>query len=366
MASEFDLQGIASNFQLGGPFISAERFGSGHINDTFLISVESNPATSRFILQRVNKYVFDDPAALMGNISRVTDHLRKKNAKCLALVPTVDGQDFYNCSEDEFWRAYEFVQGGVTYDEALDTQLARDAAAKFGEFQGLLADLPAPRLHETIPDFHNTRARYARFHEVVKDDSYGRAKLCANEIDQALAWEEEAGTLVALHEAGQIPERITHNDTKLNNLLFDEASGNPVCVIDLDTVMPGLALYDFGDMVRTTTSPTSEDTTDLASVGLRLPYFEALVEGYVEATRDFLSKPEIEHLSISGKIITIETGLRFLTDYLSGDQYFGSKRPAQNLDRARTQFALAKSIEEQFDEMQDIVRVSSSMFRAMR
>ena len=178
----------------------------------------------------------------------------------------------------------------------------------------------------------------------------------SEEIDRALAWEEDAGTLVALHASGQIPERIIHNDTKLNNLLFDQASGAPICVIDLDTVMPGIALYDFGDMVRTATSPTDEDTTDIASIGLRLPYYEALVEGFIGATSSFLTELEIEHLAVSGKIITVETGLRFLTDYLCGDRYFGSQRPGQNLDRCRTQFALAESIEQQYDEMQDIVK----------
>lgn len=360
MPDEFDFQEIASHFQLDGQFDSANRFGSGHINDTFLISVEGNPAVSSFILQRINKYVFGDPAALMGNISRVTEHLRNKSARCLALIPTLDGKHFCNTPDDEFWRMYEFVPGAVAYDEVLNTRQAKDAAAMFGEFQELLDDLSGPRLNETIPNFHNTPVRYGHFHEAVRDDAYDRARHCRKEIDQALAWEDEAGTLVSLLEQGEIPERITHNDTKLNNLLFDKASGEPICVIDLDTVMPGLALYDFGDMVRTSTSPTAEDTTDLSSIGLRLPYYEALVEGYVSATLGFLTDLEIEHLSISGKIITIETGLRFLTDFLCGDTYFGAQKPAQNLDRSRTQFTLATSIESQFDEMRHIVnRVAS-------
>ena len=356
MPDEFDFQEIASHFQLDGQFVSASRFGSGHINDTFLISVEGNPAVSSFILQRINKYVFGDPAALMENISRVTEHLRNKNARCLALIPTLDGKHFCNTPDDEFWRMYEFVPGAVAYDEVLNTRQAKDAAAMFGEFQELLDDLSGPRLNETIPNFHNTPVRYGHFHDAVQDDAYDRARHCRAEIDQALAWEDEAGTLVTLLEMGEIPERITHNDTKLNNLLFDKASGQPICVIDLDTVMPGIALYDFGDMVRTTTSPTAEDTTDLSSISLRLPYFEALVDGYVGTTFDFLTDLETEHLSISGKIITVETGLRFLTDYLCGDEYFGAERPTHNLDRSRTQFALAASIEEQFDKMQNIVR----------
>jgi len=360
MPEEFDFREVVSHFKLDGQLVSANRFGSGHINDTFLVNVAGNPDISSFVLQRIDHFVFGDPAGMMENISRVTDHLKNKRAKCLKLILTVDEQTFYKNQGDEYWRVYEFVAGAVTYDKVPNTTKARVAADMFGGFQELLADLPGPRLHETIPDFHNTPVRYSQFHEAIRKDAFDRVRHCSREIDQALAWEKDAGTLVAQYEAGQIPERITHNDTKLNNLLFDENSGEPICVIDLDTVMPGIALYDFGDMVRTATSPTDEDTTDLSSIGLRLPYYEALVEGFVGATCSFLTDKEIEHLTLSGKIITIEIGLRFLTDYLGGDSYFGSQRPAQNLDRSRAQFALAASIDKQFDEMQDIVyRVKS-------
>ena len=360
MPEEVNFREIVSQFQIDGELVSARRFGSGHINDTFLVSVDGNPDASCFILQRIDKYVFCDPAALMENISRVTEHLRNKKTKCLNLIPTVDKQRLYTSADGEFWRTYEFVTGAVAYDKVSNTDQARVAAEMFGGFQELLADLPGPRLKETIPDFHNTPVRYSHFHDAVREDAYDRARHCGEEIDQALKWEEEAGTLVSLNESGQIPERIAHNDTKLNNLLFDQESGEAICVIDLDTVMPGVGLYDFGDMVRTATSPTAEDTTDLASIRLRLSYYEALVEGYILATSASLSELETEHLSMSGKIITIETGLRFLTDYLSGDEYFGSQRPGQNLDRCRSQFTLASSIEKQFNEMQDIVnRVSN-------
>jgi len=360
MTPIFDLTDIAAHFQLGGQFVSAHRFGSGHINDTYLVSVKGNPDASCFIVQRIDKDVFADPSSLMENISRVTEHLRMKNAKTLELIPAVNGRSFYKSPDDEYWRTYEFVSGAEAYDKVQSTQQARDAATMFGKFQGLLADLPGPRLSETIPDFHNTPVRYSHFHDAVGEDTYDRVRHCREEIDQALGWEDKAGTLVDLFQGGQLPERIIHNDTKLNNLLFNQVSGEPICVIDLDTVMPGIALYDFGDMVRTATSPANEETADLSSIGLRLPYYEALVEGFIGATSDFLTESEIEHLSISGQIITIETGLRFLTDYLSGDEYFRSRRPAQNLDRSRAQFTLALSIEKQFDEMQDIVnRVTS-------
>ena len=356
MPEESDFREIVSHFQLDGQLVSAHRFGNGHINDTFLIHVDGNPDVGHFILQRIDKTVFADPSALMENISRFTEHLRMKNAKCLTLIPTVDEQSSYKSPNDEYWRIYEFVAGAVAYDKVSSTDQARIAAEMFGGFQELVADLPGPRLNETIPDFHNTPVRYSHFHAAVREDAFDRVRNCNEEINRALAWEEQAGTLVDLYETGQIPERIIHNDAKLNNLLFDQASGEPICVIDLDTVMPGVALYDFGDMVRTATSPTDEDATNLSSIGLRLPYFEALVEGFVGATSNFITELEIEHLSLSGHIITTEIGLRFLTDYLCGDKYFGSQRPGQNLDRCRAQFALVTSIEEQFDEMRGIVK----------
>jgi Ser/Thr protein kinase RdoA (MazF antagonist) len=360
MPEEFNFREIVSHFQLDGQLVSAHRFGSGHINDTFLVQMDGHPDAAHFILQRIDKTIFADPSALMENISRVTEHLRKKGAKCLALIPTVDEQSFYKSPDDEYWRIYEFVAGAVAYDKVSNTDQARIAAAMFGGFQELVADLPGPRLNDTIPDFHNTPARYSIFHDAVREDACDRVRHCGQQIDRALAWEEDAETLVALYDTGQIPERIIHNDTKLNNLLFDQSSGEPICVIDLDTVMPGIVLYDFGDMVRTATSPTDEDATDLSGVGLRLQYYEALVEGFVGATSGFITEPEIEHLSISGKIITIEIGLRFLTDYLCGGKYFGIQRPTHNLERCRAQFAFAASIEDQFDEMQAIVnRVKS-------
>jgi len=360
MPDVVDLQEIAANFSLGEGFVSAQRFGNGHINDTFLVSVQGDPRASSFVMQRINTYVFSDPVALMENIQRVTEHLRTKETRCLALIPTIDQKHFYKSPNGDYWRAYEFVPGAAAYDRVSNTKQARDAAAMFGRFQLLLADLPGPRLNETIPDFHNTPARYSQFHDAVREDAYDRVRHCGEEIDRALAWEEQAGTLARLHETGQILEHTIHNDTKLNNLLFDQDSGEPVCVVDLDTVMPGIVHYDFGDMVRTATSPTDEDMTDLSGIGLRTPYFEALVEGFICSTSGFITELDIEHLSISGKIITIETGLRFLTDYLCGDEYFGSHRPAQNLDRSRTQFALAASIEDQFDEMQNIVNRAAS------
>ena len=218
----------------------------------------------------------------------------------------------------------------------------------------MLDDLPGPRLNDTIPRFHDTPARFAQLHAARASDEHDRARHCTPEIEWALAYEPAAATLTCLEKAGDVPERVTHNDTKLNNVMFDPDTGEAACVIDLDTVMPGLALYDFGDMVRTATMPVAEDTTNLAAVTMRMDCYEALVEGYLESTAQLLTETELEYLAVSGKIITIESAVRFLTDYLTGDRYFRTQRPEQNLDRCRTQFALAARIDEQLAEMQDV------------
>jgi len=362
-----DLQGIATQFELGGRFVSADRYGQGHINDTFVVSVEKDHGNMRFILQRINRHVFRDPGPLLHNIRRITEHLASKShdsRACLTLVASHDGVPFYQDEEGSYWRAYRFIEGACTYDEVENRSQAREAAAMFGQFQNQVSDLPGPRLHETIRDFHNTPARYRQFHTARAVDAHDRARHCIPEIEWALAHEQAAGSLLALQEAGEIPERVTHNDTKLNNVMFDEQSGKALCVIDLDTVMPGLALYDFGDLVRSATMTAAEDETDLSKVGLRMDYFEALVDGYLSTTISFLTDVEIENLAISGRVITIETGLRFLTDYLSGDEYFRIQRPDQNLDRCRAQFALADSIDEQLDAMHLAVTSSASRIRS--
>ena len=323
-----------------------------------MVSVERRGANARYIFQRINKRVFRDPVSLMENIRRVTEHLQSKDKGSrsgLSLVAANDGGFFFLDDDAEYWRAYRFVEGARTYDEVESATQAREAAATFGRFQNLVCDLPAPRLHETIPDFHNTRARYRQFYEALERDPFDRARHCGAEIDRARSCEEAAGALVALQHAGELPERITHNDTKLNNVLFDECSGKAICIIDLDTVMPGLALYDFGDLVRTATTSVAEDETDLTKIIMRMDYFEAVADGYLSAAMDFLSEAEIGSLAVAGEVVTLETGLRFLTDYLSGDEYFRIHRPQQNLDRCRAQFALAASIGEQLGQMQSAI-----------
>ena len=350
-----DIREIATQFELDGTFIAADRYGRGHINDTYLVVFGSGGTNARFILQRINQHVFREPALVMDNIQRILKHLQSKSDEpraWLSLVPGRDVAPFYRDADGGYWRAYRFIEDACTYDEVASTTQAREAAAIFGRFQSLLGDLPAPRLHETIPDFHNTPARYRQFQEVLERDAHDRARHCAAEIDCALAYEEAAG---ALQDAGEIPERIAHNDTKLNNVMFDEHSDKAICVIDLDTVMPGSVLYDFGDLVRTASTPTAEDETDLSTVRMRMDYYEALVEGYLSMAMGFLTETEVGNLSMAGKVITIETGVRFLTDYLSGDEYFRIHRADQNLDRCRAQFALAASIDGQFDKMLKVV-----------
>ena len=334
-------------------------YGSGHINDTYRVFLQNGSVERSFILQRINHQIFKNPVTLMENIERVTAHMSQKMAglpdkerRALSLIPTDAGHLWYQDGDGNYWRAYNFVGGARSYDAVESTLQAYQAGKAFGRFQDMLADLPAPRLLESIPDFHNTPKRFAVLEEAIEKDVANRAASARPEIEFALSRRELTGRLL---EAG-LPERVTHNDTKLNNVLIDDVSGEGICVIDLDTVMPGLVAYDFGDMVRTTTSPAKEDEQDLSKVGMNFGMFEALLRGYLDAAGGFLTPGERKVLALSGKLITFEIGTRFLTDYLSGDTYFKVHRPGHNLDRARTQFKLVESIEKQEDAMEALVR----------
>jgi aminoglycoside phosphotransferase (APT) family kinase protein len=254
-------------------------------------------------------------------------------------------------AEGNYWRAYRFVEGASAYDAVESTEQAFQAAKAFGRFQKLLAGLPAPRLHDTIPDFHHTPKRFMALEQAIAADVAGRDLLAKPEIAFAFAHQSIAGVLLDAN----LPERVTHNDTKFNNVLLDDATGEGLCVIDLDTVMPGLALYDFGDMVRTTTSPAQEDERDLSRVTMQFPMFEALARGYLSEAGDFLTHAEKQHLVFSGKSIAFEQGVRFLADYLAGDTYYKVHRDGHNLDRCRTQFKLVESIEHQEERMERLV-----------
>lgn len=363
-----DLREVARHFSTNGEFKSATLFGSGHINDTYLATYQNGVGEIRYIHQWINHHVFKQPVLVMENIHRVTAHQRRVlteagctdvDRRALSIVPALDGSPYSQDAAGDYWRTFEYIPGAHTADAIESTAQAEEVARAFGIFQKQLVDLPGPRLHETIPAFHDTPSRFAALVAAIEADVCDRAKEVRAEIDFALSREPITGTLLALHKAGLIPERITHNDTKLNNVLLSE-TGEAMCVIDLDTVMPGLALYDFGDMVRTATSPAMEDELDLSKVTMQMPMFQALVDGYLSAARDFLTVTEREHLAFSGKLITFEIGLRFLTDYLSGDTYFRTHRPQHNLDRCRTQFALVESIEAQEEEMAGYVRARAA------
>jgi hypothetical protein len=354
MQLRHDIPAIARQFHMYGEYLDAAPYGSGHINDTYRARFSQGGTEVHYILQRINTNVFKNPQALMENIQRVTAHLGTKLAAepdnsrtVLTLIGARDGQAWHVDQGGNYWRAYIFIEKAQTYDAVESPKQAFEAAKAFGRFQKLLADMPAPRLHDTIPDFHHTPRRFARLEQAIAADKVNRAKLAKAEIDFALGHKSITGTLI---EAG-LPERVTHNDTKINNVMLDDATGQGICVIDLDTVMPGLALYDFGDMVRTTTSPAKEDEQDLSKVQMRFPMYEALVRGYLETAGGFLTKAERQFLAFSGKLITFEIGIRFLTDFLEGDVYFKTHREGHNLDRCRTQFKLVECIERQEPQM---------------
>jgi Ser/Thr protein kinase RdoA (MazF antagonist) len=271
------------------------------------------------------------------------------------LIPTRDRAPFYQDSEGGYWRVYVFIEGATGYDIIENENQAYEAARAFGEFQKLLVDLAGDRLHETIPGFHDTRKRYAAFEAALSADAHNRAADAKTEIAWVLAHKHLTGGLLELHEQGLMPERITHNDTKLNNILIDDNTQEALCVIDLDTLMPGLALYDIGDLIRTSTSPVAEDEPDANKVTMQMSIFKALARGYLEAAGDFLTDTERANLPLAGMVMTFECGIRFLTDYLQGDTYFKTHRPGHNLDRCRTQFALVDSIDTQQEKMNDCV-----------
>ena len=350
---EQHLQEISKQFRIYGQILHAEPCKIGHINETYTATYDQGGVLVRYIHQKINQTVFKNPGAVMENIVRVTSHIRTKLAaqgarevtrKSLTVVPTHDGHPYYQDGGGECWRTFVFVEKVQSFESVQSPTQAFEAGKAFGTFQSLLADLPGTRLHETIPDFHHTRKRFAALEQALADDHCNRARFAAPEIEFALAQKPWIGTLLDAFANGVLPERITHNDTKFNNVMMDWETGRAMCVVDLDTVMPGLVLYDFGDMVRTTTSSTLEDEKDLTKVHLQMPMFEALARGYLSAAGAFLTPAEKAHLTFAGKLITFTIGIRFLTDYLAGDVYFRVHRPDHNLDRCRTQFQLVRSI----------------------
>ncbi len=359
----YDLKTIARNFQLYGQFVDGQPYGSGHINDTFAITLSQGGTPVRYVLQRINHNVFKQPEVVQANIEKVTAHLLRRlredgcadvSRRTLTLIPTLEGHSFYRDDEGNTWRIYIFIEGAQTYDQIESADQAYKAAKSFGEFVNQLSDMPE-RLEETIPDFHNTPARFEVLRQAIAEDAHNRAADVKEEIAYALSQEPIVGELIDAQEKGLIPERVTHNDTKLNNVMLDDETGEGICVIDLDTVMPGLSLYDFGDMVRTAARPTSEDEQDLGKVVADISMYEALARGYVETLGSVMTPEEKRQLPFSAQLITFEIGIRFLTDYLQGDVYFKTHRDGHNIDRCRTQFKMAQEFDRNMDAMRRFV-----------
>ena len=342
-----------THFQTEGACVSCREFGSGHINSTYQVKTETGKT---YILQRINKYVFTDPKAVMENVGAVTQYLRDRvtdPTEILNFITTDTGEYYYVDEAGEFWRCYEFADGICLEAPETDRDFYESAIA-FGRFQELLRDFPADTLHETIPLFHNTINRYRLFKEALARDAAGRASSVQTEIDFIMAREDEAGTICRLLETNELPLRVTHNDTKLNNVLLNRETRKAMCVLDLDTVMPGSSLYDFGDSIRFGAATAAEDEQDLSKMCMDLNRFRVYTEGYLTACRS-LTEKETELLPLGAKIITLELAVRFLTDYLDGDLYFKTDYPEHNLVRARTQLKLVADMEEKWDEMQKIV-----------
>ncbi|MBR5614858.1 MAG: aminoglycoside phosphotransferase family protein [Clostridia bacterium] len=351
----YSLNEICSKFDID-PTIGS--YGNGHINDTYLC--QSNP---NYILQKINNVVFKSPEEVMENISNVTKHLKEKireaggdpERETLTVVPTIDGKNYYKDDNGNYFRMYKYIENSVSYDLVEDPIQLYYTGKAFGKFQNMLDDFPAEKLHETIKDFHNTPERVNQLLAAMEKNAAGRLDSVKEEVEFALEFRKYASIITDQMAEGTVPLRVTHNDTKLNNILFDDKTNEGVCVIDLDTVMPGSMLYDFGDALRSGATSGAEDETDLRKIWFDIAKFEQFTKGFVGEMRDTITEKEAELLAMSALIMSYECGIRFLADYLNGDVYFKTHREGQNLDRARNQFKLAKNIESKLDELNAIV-----------
>lgn len=356
---------VIDHFSFPGELTERVPWGNGHINDTFLLTYQNEDKKSVcYILQRMNKSIFKQPVELMENVMNVTSYLRKiiiqnggdPERETLNVIPGKDGRPFYIDSTGEYWRSYRYIENTTCFEQVEKPEDFYESAVAFGNFQRLLADYPAETLHETIKGFHDTKARFAVFKQAVVDDVCGRAASVRDEIDFVLAREDVADYFSNLLDKGELILRVTHNDTKLNNIMMDNETGKGICVIDLDTVMPGLAMNDFGDSIRFGASTAAEDEKDLDKVWCDMELFELYTKGFVEGCGGKLTRREIELLPMGAKVMTFECGMRFLTDYLQGDTYFKIHREHHNLDRCRTQFKLVSDMETKWDTMAAIVK----------
>jgi len=357
--SEHILREAAAAFEFGAPIAEIRRYGSGHVNDTFRVVAEKEI----FILQRINEIAFHDPDQVMANVVGVTEYLgeqiRKaggdRSREALEIIRPRNGELYYQDSEGGAWRVFPFIRDIDCYDSVETPELFEASARAFGKFQRMLDGYPAETLYETIPNFHNTEDRLAKLKQAVAADVVGRAAECAEEIRFAMEREADCSVAVRALREGVLPLRVTHNDTKLNNVLIDKATGEGICIVDLDTTMPGLSIYDFGDAIRFGANHAAEDEKDLSKVNFDINLFEAYTGGYLDGVGDTLTPAELDYLPWGAKLMTLECGIRFLTDYLQGDVYFHIERPEQNLDRCRTQFKLVRDMEEQLEVMGEIV-----------
>ena len=348
-------------FRINGQPVDCVDYGHGHINRTLKITTDTGHI---YVLQRINKYVFKDPVKVMANASAVTNYLHERCADphaALHFIPTLQGQYYHRDQDGEFWRMCDFLTGFCLDAPESDADFYESALA-FGEFQELLSDFPAHTLYETIPEFHNTVDRYRLLHESIQTDNMGRRALVQPEIDFALSLEELGGTLQRMRESGELPLRVTHNDTKLNNVLLDQQTRKHLCVLDLDTVMPGLSLYDFGDSIRFGAATAAEDEPDASKMKLDLHLFDVYTRGYLKAAPS-LTEDEVKMLPMGALVMTLEVGIRFLKDYLDGDLYFKIAYPDHNLIRARTQLALVADMQKKWDEMNRIVAEAAKQLR---
>lgn len=361
---EYPFKKIVSNFDVVGEFASAERYGEGHINQTFLVINKDGEKEIKYILQKINDKLFTNVPALMENIKLVTEYNREKirarggnpDRESLSIVYTKDGKPYYFDEQTSgYFRVYKFITGAIAYQTVEREELFYQSAVAFGNFANLLAEFDASKLFESIPNFHNTISRYENFERAVKEDKLGRAKEVQKEIEFATKRKDYCGRIVNLLDSGKMPLKVTHNDTKLNNVMLDEKTGEPVAVIDLDTIMQGSICYDFGDSIRFGCNHADEGERDLSKVNFDIELFEAYTKGYLSALGESITEIEKENLAFGAILMTYECGMRFLTDYLEGDVYFRIKRPSHNIDRTRMQFKLVEDMEKALPKMNEIV-----------
>ena len=352
------------SFMAEGEFISATPYGSGHINSTTLVTAKAGGKEYKYILQKINNNVFKDPAGLMENYVGVTEYLGKiikerggdPLRETLNAIKTRDGKNFYLSPEGEYWRLLIFVESSISYDKVERPEQFYQSAVAFGNFQYLLRDYPADTLFETIKNFHNTPDRFRQLKEAVEADVKGRLSEVKADVEFAYAREGFTHMFEDARKEGRLPLRVTHNDTKLNNILFDKTTGEALCIVDLDTIMPGYSINDFGDSIRFGATTALEDEADLSKVNFDISLYELYVKGFIEGAKGGLTETELELMPYGAIMMTFECGMRFLTDYLSGDTYFRISREKQNIDRARNQFKLVSDMEARLDEMKAIVK----------